>query len=80
MIPIFRRLYESCMERGLPIGLAPNIHVSLVMLPEECRWLSDNPRRWWRREAQRKVMAKLYGWKLRRDLRRRSLQPAAARV
>ena len=28
------------MEAGLPIGCAPNIHVSLVMLPEECRELS----------------------------------------
>jgi hypothetical protein len=40
MIPVFRRLWESCMERGLPVGVAPNIHVSLVMLPEECRHLS----------------------------------------
>jgi hypothetical protein len=29
------------MERGLPIGVAPNIHVSLVLLPDECRSLSD---------------------------------------
>jgi hypothetical protein len=41
MIPVFRRLYDSCMEHGLPIGCAPNIHVSLVLLPEECRSLSD---------------------------------------
>ena len=41
MIPVFRRLYEACMEKGLPIGCAPNVHVSLVMLPEECRSLSD---------------------------------------
>ncbi len=41
MVPVFRRLYESCMERGLPIGAAPDIHVSLVMLPEECKSLSD---------------------------------------
>ena len=27
------------MAHRLPIGVAPNIHVSLVMLPEECRWL-----------------------------------------
>ena len=47
MVPVFRRLYEACMEKGLPIGCAPNIHVSLVMLPEECRSLS--PRRYpWR--------------------------------
>jgi hypothetical protein len=41
LIPVFRRLYEACMERGLPIGCAPNVHVSLVLLPEEARWLSD---------------------------------------
>jgi hypothetical protein len=41
LIPVFRRLYESCMEAGLPIGCAPNVHVSLVLLPEECATLSD---------------------------------------
>ena len=40
LVPVFRRLYEACMERRLPIGCAPDIHVSLVMLPEECRGLS----------------------------------------
>ena len=40
LVPVFRRLYEACMERGLPIGVAPNIHVSLVLLPDECRSLS----------------------------------------
>jgi uncharacterized radical SAM superfamily protein len=33
LVPVFRRLYEACMERGLPIGCAPNVHVSLVLLP-----------------------------------------------
>jgi uncharacterized radical SAM superfamily protein len=46
MIPVFRRLYEACMEAGLPIGCAPNVHVSLVMLPEECASLSTNAYRW----------------------------------
>jgi uncharacterized radical SAM superfamily protein len=46
MIPVFRRLYEACMEAGLPIGCAPNIHVSLVMLPEECASLSSRTFRW----------------------------------
>ena len=40
MIPVFRHLYEACMAHDLPIGLAPDIHVSLVLLPEECAWLS----------------------------------------
>ena len=42
-MPVFRRLYEACMEKGLPIGCAPNVHVSLVLLPEECACFS--PRR-----------------------------------
>jgi Radical SAM superfamily len=41
LIPVFRRLYEACMEKGLLIGVAPNIHVSLVLLPDECRSFSD---------------------------------------
>src|SRR5512134_2018495 len=41
LIPVFRRLYEACMEKGLPVGVAPNIHVSLVLLPDECRSLSE---------------------------------------
>jgi hypothetical protein len=40
LVPVFRRLYEACMEKGLPIGCAPGINVSLVLLPEECRHLS----------------------------------------
>lgn len=40
LVPVFARLYDACMEHGLPIGCAPNIHVSLVMLPEECAGLS----------------------------------------
>lgn len=46
MIPVFRRLFEATMEAGLPIGCAPNIHVSLVMLPEECRGLSNRRYPW----------------------------------
>ena len=29
------------MEQGLLVGVAPNIHVSLVLLPDECRSLSE---------------------------------------
>ena len=48
LVPVFRRLYESCMERGLPIGCAPNVHVSLVLLPEECASLSPRSYPWQR--------------------------------
>ena len=70
LIPVFRRLYEACMERGLPVGLAPNIHVSLVLLPEECRWFSDRPRRYWRQELKLRALSRVFGWTFGRKLRR----------
>jgi uncharacterized radical SAM superfamily protein len=71
MVPVFRRLYEACMERGLPIGCAPNVHVSLVMLPEECRGLSS--RRFPLQSLKLKGMAGVFGYQF-----RRRLQTAAA--
>ena len=70
MIPIFRRLYAACMEKNLPIGVAPNVHVSLVMLPEECRWLLDNPRKYWWKELRLKAMAAAYRIKFERGVKR----------
>lgn len=46
MIPVFREQYEACIRNGVPIGIAPNIKVGIVVLPEEGRWLStdDSPK------------------------------------
>jgi hypothetical protein len=74
MVPIFRRLYEACMERGLPIGCAPDVHVSLVMLPEECRALS--PRRFPWQTLKLQAMAAAFRWEFERRLRR--LAPSSA--
>jgi hypothetical protein len=80
LVPVFRRLYEACMEKGLPIGCAPNVHVSLVLLPEECRWLS--PRRFFWQRLKLKAMAKAFGYQFGRRLdalaRRPSSQEASA--
>lgn len=67
MIPIFQRLWESCMRRGLPIGVAPNVNVSLVLLPEECGLLV--PRRWRYagRELKRRALRFGYGRRFYRD-------------
>ncbi|MEK7282220.1 MAG: radical SAM protein [Acidobacteriota bacterium] len=68
LVPVFRRLYEACMEKRLPIGVAPNIHVSLVLLPEECRWFLDHPRKYWRRELKLKAMSALFRMQFERRL------------
>jgi hypothetical protein len=70
MIPVFRHLYEACMDRGLPIGYAPNIHVSLVMLPEECASLSSRHYRW--QDLKRGVIKRVLAAQLSRRLARLS--------
>jgi hypothetical protein len=77
IVPVFRRLYEACMDRRLPIGIAPNVHVSLVMLPEEARWLIDDPRRYWRGEMRLRLLRKLFALRFGRELRRAAARPAA---
>jgi hypothetical protein len=79
VVPVFRRLYEACMERGLPIGVAPNVHVSLVMLPEEARWLQDNPRRFWLGEVKLAASRRVFAAQLAREIDRceaKTLPPA----
>lgn len=67
MIPVFRHLYEKCMEAGLPVGAAPDIHVSLVMLPEECKQLSD--KRYPLGEMKLKVMSKMVRYSLEKKMK-----------
>ncbi len=78
LIPVFRRLYEKCMEHGLPIGLAPNIHVSLVLLPEECRWFVDDPARWrWaemKLALKKKAFRAKFAWEQRKHRQRVALR------
>ncbi len=67
MVPVFRRLYEACMGAGLPIGCAPNVHVSLVMLPEECRSLST--RRYPLQSVKLRAMKAVFGRRFARRVR-----------
>jgi uncharacterized radical SAM superfamily protein len=77
LIPVFRRLYEAVMEKGIPVGIAPYVHVSLVLLPEECRWFLDNPNKYWMGEFKLKTMRKIFSWKFERELRKVAASAAA---
>ncbi len=70
MVEVFRRLYEACMEKRLPIGVAPNVHVSLVMLPREARLLQDNPNRFWLQELKLKAMSKAFSVRFNREMKK----------
>jgi len=76
LVPVFQRLYEACMEMRLPIGCAPNVHVSLVLLPEECRSLST--RRYPLQTLKLRAMAKLFARRVARRTAALAARPAAA--
>jgi hypothetical protein len=37
---VFAHLHEACRRNGIPIGLAPNIEVSLIVQPDDARYLA----------------------------------------
>jgi hypothetical protein len=76
LVPVFQRLYEACMERGLPIGCAPNVHVSLVLLPDEARWLSK--RRFPATRVKLGLMARAAKWQVARNVRAAEARSAQA--
>ena len=39
---VFRRVAEACRDAGLPVGIAPNIEVSLVVQPDDALELLDD--------------------------------------
>ena len=40
MLRVFRHVYEACRAHNLPIGLAPNFHLSVLPLPEDTIYLA----------------------------------------
>lgn len=76
LVPVFARLYDACMEAGLPIGCAPNIHVSLVILPEECATLSHKRYRF--QQLKLALIKRALGWHVRRTLERAGRRPTSS--
>jgi hypothetical protein len=41
MLRVFRHLYETCRAQKLPVGIAPNINVSLSLQPDDTFYLAS---------------------------------------
>jgi hypothetical protein len=41
MIRVFRHVYETCRTHNLPVGIAPNINVSLSLQPDDTFYLAE---------------------------------------
>jgi hypothetical protein len=39
----YRAVWDACRRHRVPVGLAPNIEVSLVLTPDDCRDLNERP-------------------------------------
>ncbi len=72
LAPVFAHLYRRCMEAGLPIGVAPGLAVSIVLMPSEARWLLPpaERRRWPLRRVAHAGLRHLLGWRVARRARR----------
>ena len=58
--PVFAKMNDRCMEKGLPIGIAANIEVSIILKPEEGRYFSKAPNRYPWRQRKLKLMGFLF--------------------
>jgi hypothetical protein len=42
MLRVFRHVYDACRRRNLPIGVTPNLHVSVLPHPEDTLYLAPD--------------------------------------
>lgn len=73
VLPVFQAQYEAAMRNGLPILVAPNVNVSLVLLPWESRWLVSKRvrRRNMLKEAKMAAMRRAFSRVFLRSLRKK---------
>ena len=56
MVVVFKHVYEACMKNGIPIGMAPNIEVSLVVQPNDAEYLVEPSLRYYWYKTKLAVM------------------------
>ncbi len=72
---VFQHVYEACKRNGIPIGVAPNIEVSLICQPDDTRYLARPTPSTWLYEARLRMMKRLA-----RPVFQRKLRPQRIRA
>ena len=75
---VMAAMYDACRRHRIPIGLAPNIEVSLVVTPDDAALLAPRDRQFYAYEAWRRVMRMATRPLFKRRLRPAQLRPLAA--
>jgi hypothetical protein len=71
-------MYDACRRHRIPVGLAPNIEVSLVVTPDDAALLAPRDRRFYAYEAWRRTMRMAARRLFQRRLKPAQLRPLAA--
>jgi hypothetical protein len=77
MIVVMRHMYEACLKNGIPIGMAPNIEVSLIVNPDDARYLVGRSWRTLLYESKLALMRKAARVYFARELRPRRIGASA---
>ncbi len=74
MRQVMKYMYEACMKKGIPIGLAPNIEVSLVVQPDDAKYLVPQNLRYGMYQLKLKSMKKLAQPILKKELKPKKIK------
>ena len=80
MRTVMAAMYDACRRHRIPIGLAPNIEVSLVVNPDDAALLAPRDRRFYAYELWRRSLRAAARPVFRRRLRPSGLRPVAVGV
>ena len=74
MVGVMQHMYRACRRRGIPIGLAPNIEVSLIVNPDDAKYLVERDLSFKLFEMRLKLLKKLARFKFARELKPRRVK------
>ncbi len=60
LVPVFARVYRKCIEHQLPIGIAPNVEVAMIIKPIESRFFVPLSERSLYAEAKLRLKKKVF--------------------
>lgn len=69
MVEVMRYMYDACRRNGIPIGMTPNIEVSLIVNPDDAKYLAPpGLGKFWyetKLKAVKRLAAPYFAWKMR---------------
>ncbi len=74
MVRVFRRVYEGCMKNGVPVGLTPNIEVSLIVQPTDAEYLIEPSLQYYWYKTKLALMKPLVGMIFRKAIQPRKIE------